>query len=105
MKICPRCGKNANRSQSRGLIEKKVLKRVRIHPYRCRDCGLRFYRFSRHDHTKVRISDSGMLPHQEAHRVSAKDKHQYQTIVSTLREGEKKAGLVPELQDDEEEPE
>jgi len=98
MKTCPRCGKTSHRSQSRGLIEKKVLKPLRIHPYRCRDCGLRFYRFSTHDHKKVRRSDSGILPSDHGQRQSRKDKNEYQTILSTLREGEKKAGLTPEVE-------
>ncbi len=105
MKTCPRCGKNAHRSQSRGLIEKKVLKPLRIHPYRCRDCRLRFYRFSRHDHRKVRRSDPGIVPNDHSQRRSKKDKSEYQTIVTTLREGEKKAGLAPEVEpDDPEDP-
>ncbi|RPJ82202.1 MAG: hypothetical protein EHM18_15955 [Acidobacteria bacterium] len=32
---------------------------VRIRPYRCRDCGTRFYRYSRHSH---RRSERAVLP-------------------------------------------
>lgn len=95
MKICPRCGKNAHRSQSRGLIEKSVLKPIRIHPYRCRDCGLRFYRFSSHDHKKVGRADAGIAPRDQVRRRSENGKGEYQTILATLREGEQKVGLTP----------
>jgi len=97
MKICPNCGKKAQRSQRRGLVEKKLLKPLRIHPYRCGECGLRFFRFSRHDHRKIRRSDAGIIADEQARRRSAKEESEYQSILSTLREGEKEAGLTPEI--------
>lgn len=99
MKTCPRCGKNAHRSQRRGLVEKKLLKPLRIHPYRCHDCGYRFYRFGPHSHKRVSGGHTAIPPPDETRRRKPKDKHDYQKLVTTLREGEKKAGLMPEVQD------
>lgn len=46
MKKCPRCGGEARRSHKHGFLQTTILRRVGIRPYRCRDCGARFYRFS-----------------------------------------------------------
>ncbi|MFB3903858.1 MAG: hypothetical protein ACE15E_10425 [Acidobacteriota bacterium] len=54
MRKCPRCGGEGHRSQSRGFVERQILKRICIRPYRCRDCNTRFYRCSLGDHSKHR---------------------------------------------------
>jgi len=50
MKKCPRCGGESRRSHTHGFIQKRVLNPIGIRPFRCRDCGNHFYRFSRHAH-------------------------------------------------------
>ena len=45
-RICPRCHGNwIRRSHRRGKIEKMACKLLLISPFRCEDCGHRYYRF------------------------------------------------------------
>ena len=45
-RICPRCHGNwIRRSHKRGKIEKIVCTLLGINPFRCEDCGHRYYRF------------------------------------------------------------
>ncbi len=46
--ICPRCGKEGDvrPASAKGLIEKSLLARFHIHPFRCLHCRSRFRRFS-----------------------------------------------------------
>ncbi len=46
MKKCPHCGGEARRSHKHGFLQRAILKPLGIRPFRCRDCGTRFYRFS-----------------------------------------------------------
>lgn len=48
MKNCPVCGKSdqVRSSRSSGFFEKRLLRRLGIHPFRCRLCRSRFFRFS-----------------------------------------------------------
>jgi hypothetical protein len=45
-KACPRCGKSAIRRSHRRPLE-RPLKLIRLLPYRCDACDLRFYRFGK----------------------------------------------------------
>jgi len=43
-RICPSCkGKRVHRSHRKGLLERVLLPLIGRRPYRCRDCGHRFY--------------------------------------------------------------
>lgn len=41
---CPQCGHGVfNRSHRRGYFERRVLALLRMRPYRCGECEMRFY--------------------------------------------------------------
>jgi DNA-directed RNA polymerase subunit RPC12/RpoP len=47
---CPNCGSIENsRSHRTGLLEKYILGVLGVRPYRCMNCDVRFYAFSRFD--------------------------------------------------------
>ncbi len=83
MRKCPRCGGEGHRSQSRSFIEKRILRRVRIRPYRCRDCHARFYRYSRGDHSKHH-----RLPVPGDGHAAEKQPDALPTLVAQIREAE-----------------
>jgi len=83
MRKCPRCGGEGHRSQSRGFIEKQILRRIRVRPYRCRDCHARFYRYSRGEHSKHRqmpVPGNGSGPEKQPDELP--------TLVAQIREAE-----------------
>ena len=44
--ICPRCGGNwVRRSHRKGTLERIVCALLLISPFRCEDCGHRYFRF------------------------------------------------------------
>ena len=54
-KACPRCGGNwVRRSHRKGAIEKIVCALVSLNPFRCEDCGHRYFRFRSTHPTEVR---------------------------------------------------
>jgi hypothetical protein len=47
---CPNCESVGNsRSHRNGPLEKYLLRALGVRPYRCLNCGVRFYAFSRFD--------------------------------------------------------
>lgn len=47
-RACPACGgRNVHRSRRHGLLERTLLRLLRLRPYRCPDCNYRFYAFGR----------------------------------------------------------
>jgi hypothetical protein len=55
---CPLCqSKNISKSKRRGLLESVVFTLIRVRPYRCQDCDLRFFRRAApHGHEASRIA-------------------------------------------------
>jgi len=42
--VCPHCSsENVYRQQARGIIERHVVRTIRIFPFRCASCDRRFY--------------------------------------------------------------
>jgi hypothetical protein len=49
-RLCPNCRSGENyRSHRNGLLEKYLLGPFGVRPYRCMNCDVRFYGFSRFD--------------------------------------------------------
>jgi hypothetical protein len=49
-RLCPNCGSvESSRSYLNGPLEKYLLGPIGVRPYRCLNCGVRFYAFSRFD--------------------------------------------------------
>jgi predicted RNA-binding Zn-ribbon protein involved in translation (DUF1610 family) len=49
-RLCPNCGSVENsRSHRNGALEKYLLGAFGVRPYRCLNCGIRFYAYSRFD--------------------------------------------------------
>jgi hypothetical protein len=59
---CPLCqSKNISKSKRRGLLESVVFTLIRVRPYRCQDCDLRFFRRAApHGHEASRIATTGI---------------------------------------------
>ncbi len=87
-KKCPRCGGEARRSHKHGFFQKAILRPLGIHPFRCRDCGNRFYRFSPHSthHKHQTGSPAGFG------QPSNKNGH-FKEIIAQVQEKEGKLGL------------
>ena len=59
---CPLCqSKNISKSKRRGLLESVVFTLIRVRPYRCQDCDLRFFRRAdAHGHDASHIATTGI---------------------------------------------
>jgi len=87
MKKCPRCGGEGRRSHHHGVFQKTILQLIRIHPFRCRDCGNRFFRFSAHrTHHKDQTGSAPVFD-------QAKRNGQFKEIIAQMHEKEGKLGL------------
>jgi len=58
---CPLCqSKNVSKSRRRGLLEFLVFRLIRVRPYRCQSCDLRFLSWAvPHEHRASRIATTG----------------------------------------------
>jgi len=92
MKTCPRCGGKAQLSHGRGFIERQLLKRLKIRPFRCRDCSKRFYR-SVWSEKPTKKGAPGIL--QPIPSCKAGDRPDFSSMISKLKEAEKKVEAHP----------
>jgi hypothetical protein len=54
-RLCPNCSSvETSRSHRHGAVERYVLRAIGVHPYRCLNCDVRFYAFSRFDEGPLR---------------------------------------------------
>ncbi len=90
MKKCPRCGGEARRSHKHGFLQKTILQTFGIGPFRCRDCGARFYRFSdngKDSHHKDQTSNAAVLGQPK------NGKEHFKELIAQIREKEGTLGL------------
>ena len=87
-KQCPRCGGEARRSHHHGLIQKTILRALSIRPYRCRDCGNRFFRFSANSsHHSEPTSKVSVFDQPE------RKNGEFQEVIAQIRKKEAELGL------------
>jgi hypothetical protein len=87
-KQCPRCGGEARRSHHHGVFQKTILRALRVRPYRCRDCGNRFFRFSASSsHPKDQAASQTVFDQ------APKKNGDFKQIIAQMREKESKLGL------------
>ena len=90
MRKCPKCAGEADLSHTRGFVEKRLLKRLKIRPFRCRECSHRFYRSVRSDTPGDKRHAAILAPRKDR---GPKDHQEFQTLISELQQAEKEATL------------
>src|ERR1041384_224173 len=78
--FCPKCERDLKRSARAGFVERVILPRMDIYPFRCRNCGIRIYadgRDAAHELKRsrakllMRMDALHMLPNQMSERLKA----------------------------------
>ncbi|MFB3904052.1 MAG: hypothetical protein ACE15E_11415 [Acidobacteriota bacterium] len=83
--ICPKCAGKAYRTRSEGYFEDKILRLIRVRPFRCSQCRRRFYRYD--GSATIRRREDGHRPRPVA-LTTAQDRRDFNQLLVSLRGSE-----------------